>query len=63
MDVLTIRMNYSQQQANAQTDLKCIPGEVLCGFSTSILDVKHAVSIKIALSTGVYVMSGFDPAS
>lgn len=30
-------------------------------FLTSSLDVKHSVSIKIALSSGMYVMSGFDP--
>lgn len=33
----------------------------MCGFLTSSSDVKHSVSIKIALSSGVYVMSGFDP--
>lgn len=32
----------------------------MCGFLTSSLDVKHSVSVKIALSSGMYVMSGFD---
>lgn len=33
----------------------------MCGFLTSSSDVKQSVSIKIALSSGMYVMSGFDP--